>query len=760
MKKLFSLLLVLVLCIGLLAVPAAADDFVIDANGVLTKYNGPGGDVVIPNGVTKIGTSAFYGCSTLTSVTIPEGVTSIGDQAFMFCHSLQSVTLPGSVTEIGNAVFLVCQSLHTITVSSGNTAFSSIDGVLFNKAATKLITCPGGKSGTYTIPGGVTSIDNNAFNGCYKLTSIAIPGSLNEIGYSTFTSCASLAAFTVASGNPSFAVIDGVLFNKALSILVAYPGGKSSADYSVPDSVTSIRTTAFDGCVNLTSVTIPSSVTEIGASAFLSCASLTAITVASGNSAFADVDGVLFNNAVTKLISYPCGRSGAYTVPDGVTSIEQAAFYYCKNLTGITIPSSVTTICQFAFLACFSLTDVTYLGTEAQWKAITIESGNEALENATIHYEGTAKTLEISGEVKASELPDVESLMLSGDTVLIMDTDKAITLLFAKTYQLDYTLTIKGEGKLSTAHIMVKELVLNSGLLRIHQDNPETSFGGTAMDILAKKVIVNGGTLDADHYNTTMEVDELSVTGGILRAASDFCAICADQMTVSGGEVYASGGLAGIAGRHSMPGGSVFPCVLSISGGLVEVKTPPPSEDGWTVGAALNGFTMTGGTFISNGSLTAVNSHAAITLGENMQIISPTGGSVSAEQIETEHGWNGYKILNADGTPATEVTITEKAEPIRVTPSVSSDDPWITAAAYAGDTLTLTAGDGVSAPVFLAAYDKDSGRMVGVFPATCKDGQYTLPVGVDADKYQWKLLFVDALSSAPLTCDYQVLFSA
>lgn len=104
-----------------LALPAYAEDsdFQIDENGVLTKYLGSGGDVVIPDGVSAIGVSAFRGCSSLESVTIPDSVKDIGDFAFKGCSSLGSVTIPDSVTAIGDQAFAFCDSLTSASIGNG-----------------------------------------------------------------------------------------------------------------------------------------------------------------------------------------------------------------------------------------------------------------------------------------------------------------------------------------------------------------------------------------------------------------------------------------------------------------------------------------------------------------------------------------------------------------------------------------------------------------------------------------------------------------
>ena len=138
------------------------------------------GDIEIPRKViynsktytvTSIGDDAFYGCSSLESVTIPNSVTSIGNYAFFDCSSLESVTIPNSVTSIGDGAFSGCSKLKNIDVYPENANYSSIDGILYNKDVTKLICCPGAKI-SVTIPNSVTSIGDDAFYYCNDLKTI------------------------------------------------------------------------------------------------------------------------------------------------------------------------------------------------------------------------------------------------------------------------------------------------------------------------------------------------------------------------------------------------------------------------------------------------------------------------------------------------------------------------------------------------------------------------------------------------------------
>ena len=212
----------------------------------------------INNGVTSIGSRAFYGCNSLTSVTIPNGVTYIGWYAFA-SSKLMSITIPGSVTELGIYPFHMCSNLTAINVDSDNSNYCSVNGVLYNKDQTILIKYPAAKSATtYYILNSVTNISDFAFSWCNNLTSV-----------------------------------------------------------NIPNSVTRIEAYAFRNCTSLTSVTIPDSVTYIGGYAFTYCNSLTSVTTKSttppmlASTAFHNVD-------ISSIPLYvPAESVAAYQAADG-----------------------------------------------------------------------------------------------------------------------------------------------------------------------------------------------------------------------------------------------------------------------------------------------------------------------------------------------------------------------------------------------------------------------------------------------------------
>ncbi len=156
--------------------------------------------VTIPNSITNIGSYAFSGCFGMTSVTIPDSVISIGSRAFRYCPKLPDITIPDSVTSIGDLAFSACPALTAITVAQANAVYASSNGVLFNKNFTSLIKYPDGKTGAYTIPDSVTSIDSGAFNRCIGLTKLVIGTGMTSIGWAMLNNCSGLTSVTIHSG--------------------------------------------------------------------------------------------------------------------------------------------------------------------------------------------------------------------------------------------------------------------------------------------------------------------------------------------------------------------------------------------------------------------------------------------------------------------------------------------------------------------------------------------------------------------------------
>ena len=287
----------------------ADEDELIGANiqdGVLLGYYGPGGNIVIPNTVTKIGDEAFKGNKKVTGVTIP-----------------------GSVVDIGNNAFEGCEKLEKV-------AFTNPDGANNNLL-----------------------IRLSAFKDCTKLTDVEIPARVKQIVGNIFKGCTSLMGIKVNANNPYYFAQEGVLFGPALVeyspkydenyVLLAYPAGRQG-EYTIPSQVNEktidqVWTSGFEGAVGLMDITIPASIGRLGTAAFENTG-LTHVTIPD---AVQQVDPAVFQNC-TKLVSVK--------LPAGLTEIDQYMFANCTSLQYVDMPDSITKINIYAFHNCTSLTSL------------------------------------------------------------------------------------------------------------------------------------------------------------------------------------------------------------------------------------------------------------------------------------------------------------------------------------------------------------------------------------------------------------------
>lgn len=345
--------------------------------------------------IVKVDTS-ISGEQELPSILGGYTVTSIADLAFRGCSSLTKLLIPISVTEIGNNSFSGCTSLENFGVVFGNSSFAVINGVLFNKAKTKLIKCPAGREETsYTVPSTVTELGNYAFAGYSKLETIVfsdnlkkigefafsvctnlvnppIPYGVNTIGTFAFYSCGKISSITIPStvisiggsafeGTKLYTTTSNWEDGKALYISNCLIEVKKAAgsSYDVKNGTRLIADKAFSECADLKEITIPNSVMSIGNNIFVACGKLENISIADDNPNYSSADGVMFDKNKHKIYYYPKGNTRKnYDIPNSVTYIDSLAFEDSSLIEKITVPNTVTEIGNWAFAACPALTNI------------------------------------------------------------------------------------------------------------------------------------------------------------------------------------------------------------------------------------------------------------------------------------------------------------------------------------------------------------------------------------------------------------------
>jgi|GEM_PF-322046 len=301
--------------------------------------------VTIPDTVTVIDDCAFSDCWGLTTVNMGNGVVSIGSEAFYNCINLQTITLGENVDAIHSQAFYGCENLSSVTL---NNKLQLISWSAF-EGCTSLT--------EIEFPDSVSNISDRAFARCTGLTEVVIPATVVQMGKGVFAGCKCIVK--VDENNEFYSSDDyGVLYNKSKSELIM-ASSAVDAQYTIPDTVTQIGASAFEGCAQLTEVTIPNTVTDIGDSAFKSCNGLTSITIPQS---ITEIQASTFQwcsglTSVTFSQSAVATRSVAVS---GLTGIGDNAFYGCTGLTEITIPDTVTQIGQYAFASCSSLVSISF----------------------------------------------------------------------------------------------------------------------------------------------------------------------------------------------------------------------------------------------------------------------------------------------------------------------------------------------------------------------------------------------------------------
>lgn len=297
----------------------------------------------IPNTVESIGEYAFNGCSGLTEIKLPSNITSIGIGAFAGCENIAIATIP------------------TIAISAINK--SKLQSVIIN---------------------GGSTINGGTFTNCNNLVSVEIPSSVTSIGSAVFSGCSKLESIQVNAHNSNYASLDGILYNKQKTAIIAIPKAIKGA-VAIPNGVVSISSNAFADCIGITRIEMPNSVNSIGEDAFSGCDNLIGVYINN----VASWCGITFANVqanplfIAHNLYIDNSLATSLDIPDEVASIPNYAFNGCSGIIEINIPSNVASIGTDAFAGCDSITTATLPTTalssvaKSQLQRVVLNGGDE-----------------------------------------------------------------------------------------------------------------------------------------------------------------------------------------------------------------------------------------------------------------------------------------------------------------------------------------------------------------------------------------------
>lgn len=418
-------------------------DLIDDETIRITEYTGTETDVIVPSSigeyiVKEISYNTFDNCDFLKSITFSEGIESVYCDCNN-CPNLETVNIPSTVKSFSDTVpfinatsreqgdnyddyfaEMISGNLKNINVSAENPYFCSVDGVLFTKDMEELLRYPSGKESTiYEIPNTVKTFSSVAFAYSANIEKLIIPASVENIRNEQFGLFKSVKfgayqnvfeidtvfqSFEVSIDNFNYCSVDGVLYTKDMSTLIAYPNGKQDKRF-VTDSkvnkigvmsfcytlleeisltnVNSIESQAFLYSTSLKRIELPENCNSIGLVSFGFCSNLTEIIIP---------DNTFFESTMCEFIG--CINLKKAILPSTVENINDQMFMFCKNLMQIYIPSSVISIESNAFGECANLQTVYFGGTEEEWKKITIgKENNESLKNANVIFNSNPSIL-------------------------------------------------------------------------------------------------------------------------------------------------------------------------------------------------------------------------------------------------------------------------------------------------------------------------------------------------------------------------------
>ena len=423
------------------------------------------------------GTSPFFNHPEIKTVIIGEGITTVGDSAFIACSGLSTVIFPSTLSSIGSNSFRNCKSLESVEFPSN---LQYINANSFNG-------CTGLTE--IELPDSVLYIGEAAFYGT-SIKTVSIGSNISVITKNPFSGCSLLEKITVDKNNPYYysgsynAIIEKgsgnlisgckntkIPFSVARICEYAFSGCSGMSSITIPNSVSIIEQNAFSGCSGLKSINIPKNVEIIGNSILSGCEKLEKITVDSNNKNYNSNNNcnAIIEHSSNKLIA---GCKNSY-IPETVTNIGVSAFYGCTGLKSIVIGKNVKYIYQTAFSNCSNLNDIYYTGSIIDWENI---DGHEYLNNIIKHYNYVIPS------ISKATVSGIKNKTYSGGSITqsITVKYKNSTLKNGKDYYIEY----KNNKNVGTATVTIKGIGKYTGVLsKTFKINPR----GTAISKLTGK---------------------------------------------------------------------------------------------------------------------------------------------------------------------------------------------------------------------------------------------------------------------------------
>ena len=325
------------------------------------------GQIVVPNGVTKIAEKCFENFSNIENIVLPSSLIEIDDHAFAKCKNLVSINFPSNLKVIGKEAFLSCENLTKIDLPDsvekiGIGCFSynkSVSSIHLSKNLKNIPTNSFSnikKLEELYIPKNIETISDYAFTGCFELKNIKFEEGLKSIGTSAFSHCASLKNFYLPDSVENISDsaflgctdITSVALPKKLKTVSSYlfSGCENLKEVTLPESIETISEGSFKNCLILKNINIPNNVKSIGEVAFYGCASIENIVLPKS---LKEINADTFGN---------CSALNHCEIPESVTKIGNSAFAFCINLEDLVLPKKLTSLGNEVFIDCFKLKNI------------------------------------------------------------------------------------------------------------------------------------------------------------------------------------------------------------------------------------------------------------------------------------------------------------------------------------------------------------------------------------------------------------------